>query len=230
MARRFLLVGLFVVWPFRQGQVMQLGFAAVVAMAYLMVQSQAAPYRSPADNALALGCSFSLCILLTCCVFYKFASLTELEELQARMSIEQRGDYGLASIALTSFFIVCTFGALVVTTLLLVARLGREALRTPRRLLYLQGDEEVPPPLAFVRNDDRLMEMLHSGNLYRRDPAGRVELPEFHPGAGPFHVFLSHNWKHGQEKMRIVKSELREMVPGISVFLECAAEHDSFPH
>ena len=65
MARRFLLVGLFVVWPFQQGQVMQLGFAAVMSMWYLMVQSQAAPYRSPADNALALGCSFSLCILWT---------------------------------------------------------------------------------------------------------------------------------------------------------------------
>ena len=223
MARRFLLVGLFIVWPFQQGQMMQLGFATLVAMAYLMIQTQAAPYRSPLDNALALGCSFSLCILLICCVFYKWTSLTELEEFQARMSIEQRGDYGLASIALTCFFIVCTFGALVVTTLLLAAGLGREVLRTPRRLLYLQGSEEVPPPLTFVRNDERLMDMLYRGNIYRRDPAGCIVLPEFPPGAGPFHVFLSHNWKHGQEKMRIVKSELREMVPGISVFLECAA-------
>ena len=109
--------------------------------------------------------------------------------------------------------------------------LGREVLRTPRRLC-LQGDEEVRPPLAFVRNDDRLMEMLHSGSLYRRDSAGSTVLPEFHPGAGPFHVFLSHNWKHGQEKMRIVKSELREMVPGISVFLDVdnLGNGRDFPH
>ena len=86
MSRRFLLVGLFVVWPFQQGQVMQLGFAAVVAMAYLMVQSQAAPYRSPVDNMLALGCSFSICILLTCCIFYKYVSLTELCAAASRSS------------------------------------------------------------------------------------------------------------------------------------------------
>ena len=75
MARRFLLVGLFVVWPFRQGQVMQLGFAALMVVVYLVVQSQAVPYRNPLDNALALSCSFSLCILLICCVFYKYGAL-----------------------------------------------------------------------------------------------------------------------------------------------------------
>jgi hypothetical protein len=36
---------------------------------------------------------------------------------------------------------------------------------------------------------------------------------------GPFHVFLSHNWLHGQATMRIIKNALREMLPGVSVFL-----------
>jgi hypothetical protein len=31
---------------------------------------------------------------------------------------------------------------------------------------------------------------------------------------------LSHNWKHGQGKMRIVKKALEEMMPGASVFLD----------
>ena len=168
-------------------------------------------------------------------------ALTELNELQARMSIEQRGDYSFASLAFTALFVLSTFGALVVTTLLLTAQLGRESLRTPRRLLYLKGSEEVALPSAFVRSDERLMEMLHNGKLYRRERTDGVSkngfttgrrgevtvLPELRPGTGPYHVFLSHNWKHGQEKMRIVKSLLQEMVPGISVFLECAAETES---
>jgi hypothetical protein len=29
----------------------------------------------------------------------------------------------------------------------------------------------------------------------------------------------SHNWKHGQSDMRIIKKALSEMMPGISVFL-----------
>jgi hypothetical protein len=32
------------------------------------------------------------------------------------------------------------------------------------------------------------------------------------------------DWKHGQAKMRIIEKALRELVPGLSVFLECA--HD----
>jgi hypothetical protein len=89
MARRFLLVGLFVVWPFEQGQVTQLGTACLVAIAYLVFQAQALPYRNWLDNSLALGCSFSLCVMFTCCIFYKYLSLTELDDLQARKSIEQ---------------------------------------------------------------------------------------------------------------------------------------------
>ena len=58
------------------------------------------------------------------------------------------------------------------------------------------------------------------GNLYHRDSAGCTVLPESRPGAGPFHVFLSHNWKHGQSEMRIVKKALREMLPEIKVFLD----------
>ena len=34
---------------------MQLGFATVVAMAYLVVQSQAAPYRSPGGQCACTG-------------------------------------------------------------------------------------------------------------------------------------------------------------------------------
>lgn len=126
MARRFLLVGLFIVWPFQQGQVMQLSIASLFSIAYLLIQSQAHPYKNHFDNVLALGCSFSLSVLLLCCIFYKYLSLTELEDMQSRMSIELRTDFTVAGALLTYIFIACTFGALGLSGLLLVLKLHHD--------------------------------------------------------------------------------------------------------
>jgi hypothetical protein len=45
--RRFLLIGLFVIWPFHQGSVMQLATANLVALVYLVWSLQAMPYVHP---------------------------------------------------------------------------------------------------------------------------------------------------------------------------------------
>ena len=197
MARRFLLVGLLVVWPYEQGQVMQLAFGCILAMGYLMLQAQAMPYRSGYDNNLAIGCSFMLCVLLNCCVFYKYVSLTDISEIQARMSFEQRVDYRVTTVSLTSAFIGCSFGALVFTTVLLLAQLELERIKKAhvRRLLYLGGTMEVPVPQAFSRSGKRREEMVHGG-LYRKDASGTiVDAAMPLPTAGPFHLFLSHSMR-----------------------------------
>ena len=75
MERRFLLVGLYVVAPYEQGNVMQLALATLTAMIFLVLQSQAVPYRSRLDSTLATGCSFALCVLLTCCIFCSLPGL-----------------------------------------------------------------------------------------------------------------------------------------------------------
>ena len=54
------------------------------------------------------------------------------------------------------------------------------------------------PPL------DRAVAAIGYGSTKRGGP----EIPK----DGPFHVFLSHNWKHGQSTMRIIKSRLGEML------------------
>ena len=71
MGRRFLLVGLFVVWPFKQGTIMQVAMANLTAILFLALQLQVMPYRSLMDDYLALGCSLSLCVMLLCTIFYK---------------------------------------------------------------------------------------------------------------------------------------------------------------
>ena len=149
MIRRFLLVGLFVIWPFQQGQVMQLALATLFAMVYLLVQSQAQPYRNNFDNSLALGCSFSLSVLLLCCIFYKYISLTELEDMQSRMSLELRNDFDVAASLLTCIFITCTFGALAFTALLLVLQLQYDLRHRVEGFRWqLDGSIVRPPQLA----------------------------------------------------------------------------------
>ena len=71
MGRRFLLVGLFVVWPFKQGTIMQVAIANLTALLFLVLQLQVMPYRSLMDDYLALGCSLSLSVMLLCTIFYK---------------------------------------------------------------------------------------------------------------------------------------------------------------
>ena len=147
MGRRFILIGLFVVWPFHQGQVMQLALASLVAMAYLLMQSQAAPYRNQFDNSLALSCSFSLSTLLLCCIFYKILSLTELEAMQARMSIEQRDDFSIGAAMLTFVFVLCTFGALAFTAVVLTIQLEQDRRHRLHGFRWTLDGHAVVPPL-----------------------------------------------------------------------------------
>ena len=129
MGRRFLLVGLFVIWPFHQGSVMQVAVANLTAATYLFIQLQAMPYRNPLDNYVALAASFSLQLMLLCIIFYKYASLTELPDVQDRMSLEQRGDYQIYAVLLTTLFILSVFGAVLFSALLLTVQVARNRRR-----------------------------------------------------------------------------------------------------
>jgi hypothetical protein len=118
MARRLFLIGVMVL--VMRGSVTQLVIATVMCAVYLLLQTEASPFedigggsrcglicRPPcgieaiprgagissrflADNFLASSCSFALVIFFVCCIMFKLATLTELRELQERMSVEQR--------------------------------------------------------------------------------------------------------------------------------------------
>ena len=62
MARRFLLVGLYVIWPFAQGTMMQVALASLTAIIFLVWQLQAEPFVQRLDDYLALCCSLSLTV------------------------------------------------------------------------------------------------------------------------------------------------------------------------
>ena len=87
MGRRFLLVGLFIIFPFAQGTMMQVAAANIMCLIYLFLQLQAMPFRDIFENYLAVTCSLSLSTVMLCTIFYKYLGLTELSEINARMSL-----------------------------------------------------------------------------------------------------------------------------------------------
>jgi hypothetical protein len=192
------------------------------------LQFQAMPYRTLSDNYSACACSLSLSTMLLCSIFYKYVSLTELPGIVSRMSLEQQADAS-ASNARTSFAShvnrrtrrtngiwlqfscstkctascslerhdlrlrrSCVIGSSIHSAGALRRKHLMEARASrARRLRHLSdGTEVVLPPLEE-----------HKIQLDRLD-LNADELGPLYPLAGPFHVFLSHNWKHGYARDR----------------------------
>ena len=212
MLRRFLLVGLMVLF---QDTMMQLVVGTFLAAAFLLFQVQASPFVNMSDDLLASSLSFCVVVCFLCCYAFKDAALTGLEAIQDKMSIEQKDLYVLDQDTLTVVMMCVVIAALVISAVIFAFQLAAEAARAKqvRRLLHNKTNEQVNISQHYMKGSRQLQALINSG-LYRAGATGTAA-----PRAGPFHVFLSHNWKHGQAEMRIVKERLREMLPGASVFL-----------
>ena len=195
MARRFILVGLFVIGPYHKGSMMQLAVAALTCVIFLLVQAQAMPYRSPSDNYFGTGCSFALTVLFLTCIFFKVNALTDQQSLQQRMSLEQRQDLVLPATALSVINLLSVIGALVLSAILFMMQVAQR-----KRDLNRQAAMKQQLLLRYVRTDEP------------------VQLPALEPGH--YHLFLSHVWKTGQDSCRVIKQRLGEMIPGARIFLD----------
>ena len=169
---------------------------ALASAVLLLLQVQAAPYKAMSNDHLASVCSFSLSTVFLCCLGYKYAGLTDLEDIRAKMNRGQKGVYIFDTAILTTIIVLCVFAALVASTLIFFIQVAVESVRRrrlaladkARRLRYAKNDKEVlAPPLTTK---------------------------------GVYHTFLSHVWGTGQDQMRIVKQRLLEIIPGLSVFLD----------
>ena len=212
MLRRFVLVGLMVLF---QDTMMQLVVGTLLAAAFLLFQVQASPYVNMMDDLLASSLSFCMVVCFLCCYAFKDAALTGLEAIRDKMSIEQKDLYVLDQDTLTAIMICGVMAALVMSVVIFLFQFAAEAARAKqvRRLLHVETHEEMRISRDHMAGRKQLQKMINGG-LYKAGAADTAA-----PRAGPFHVFLSHNWKHGQAKMRIVKERLREMLPGASIFL-----------
>ena len=94
---------------------------------------------------------------------------------------------------------------------------------TTRRLLPMSGEDQLLLRDQLLSLDNQKKKFFNlDSELVKKDAEGHYMPPE----SGPFHCFLSHNWEHGQSEMRVIKTRLTEMLPGVSVFLgECPASY-----
>ena len=190
MLRRFVLVGVFVV--VEQGSVEQLAYATLFSIAFSIVQAACAPYRMPSDNAMALGCSLALSVLFVICMIYKYGELTDLDDVQAGMTSEQKINYAPPYVSLSFIALACCVGAFIMLGASTFIQLGVERRRKlfearaakARRLRWGDDGTEVFLGALIIPNVSRptLRRRLRS----RRSPHdSTLPEPRVGHGAGP---------------------------------------------
>ena len=203
MLRRFLLVGVFVV--IQQGTVVQLAYATLFTLLYLVVEMKVSPYRSASDDFLATTCSAALSMLFMLSILYKYGALTQLEVLQSVMSAELKRSYLVQFPSFSAILLATCMSGLIALGVITIKLTGEEAAKRmlAPTLRYVKGGERVEIPKLTMT----VHEMIQRGGLYALPLGNATREPM--PTAGPFHLFLSHNWKHGQVKMRAMKELLK---------------------
>jgi len=188
MLRKFLLVGLFV--TLAPGSITQISIGTIVCAMYLMVQLQAQPYKNMSDNYLAVATSFSLLMVFFICVIYKYAALTGSEDLQEKMSIEQKNDYIVDNTLLSAILVLSVLGALIASAVLLVVQIIME-----------------------IKNNAKLRRLKYAAT-------GKWVECKTLADPQAFHLFLSHAWPAAQDRMRIIKARFLEALPTCKTFLD----------
>ncbi|KAL3925719.1 MAG: hypothetical protein SGPRY_003584 [Prymnesium sp.] len=133
MLRRFVLVGLMVLY---QDTMLQLILATLLCALFLLLQVQASPYRRKEDNFLASVASFCLLVVFLCATAFKYLSLTNLEDIQDKMSIEQRRVYVVGDGALLGILIASSIVTLACSVGIFLVQLAAARLQ-------LLGEEEL---------------------------------------------------------------------------------------
>lgn len=196
MLRRLLLVGLMVLL---QGSMMQMIVGTVLAVAFLLFQVQASPYKSFSDSFLASTTNFCLVIIFIVSYAFKDYEFAALPDIKMKMSIEQQQVYVIKQLDLTLIAVLTTVFSLVFAFFLFVVQLIAEAKRHHFEVLA---------------NRSRRLRLKVDSTM--------VDVPAI--AANSYHVFLSHVWSSGQDQMRIVKQRLVEMLPELVVFLDVDGE------
>ena len=189
MGRKFLLVGLFV-WQPAQGSITQIAVGTIVSAVYLMIQLQARPYKHATDDYLASASSFGLLMIFICSIIFKYTTLTDTEDIQDKMSTEQKGDYVVSTLLISTILLASVLGSLVMVAVIAAVQAVvevRKAMRL-RRLKYAATGKWVECKTLI-------------------DPQA-------------FHLFLSHAWPAAQDRMRIVKARFLECLPSCKTFLD----------
>lgn len=171
MLRRFCLVGLFSI--LNPGTIEQLVYATLFSILYLVVQLQANPYSSVADNFVALISSGTVVTLFFACVVSKGALLVTNEDVRSHLSLEMKHIYNVRPVLIMLIMFVAAFLTLASTSYMMIHQAAADTQRRAnearakkaRRLKYVKTDADVLP--------------------------SKIKPNEYH-------LFLSHVWGTGQ--------------------------------
>jgi len=188
MMRKFLLIGLFV--TLEPGTILQIAIGTIVSAAYIMMQLKAQPYKNFTDDVLAQAASWCLLMLFFCCVIYKYDSLTASDDLQRKMSLEQRENFIVPDLVLSMLLLHSVWSSLLVAGGLVLVQI-----------------------VVDVRNDATLRRLKYVETGMWAE-CKRLSDPQ------AYHLFLSHAWPAAQDRMRTVKTRLRECLPSCRTYLD----------
>ncbi|KAL3912703.1 MAG: hypothetical protein SGPRY_008246, partial [Prymnesium sp.] len=136
MLRRIVLVGLMVLY---QDTMMQLIVGSLLSAMFLLLQVQASPYKEANDNLLAASVSFCLVVYFMVCTAFKNTALTNLADIQTKLSNEQRNLYVLSVDSLSALGMISVAGALVCSIAIFAVQLSAEIAR--HRINLLSADD-----------------------------------------------------------------------------------------
>ena len=130
-----------------QGSTLQVLLGLMVSIVFLLSQVQASPYFHDGDDYLGTACSFSLTAIFVCCVAFKYAELTDLEDIQAKMNQEQTDIFVTNSAFFTVLLFVSVLGGVIAFSIIFAIQYDTERRRPgPRRLRHTNDGAEVDAP------------------------------------------------------------------------------------
>ena len=175
---------------FYPGSVMQLAFAIIVSVTFLALHMEAQPFMLESNDHVAFSIDLFLCFLFFFCLVIKVQVLVETLDAATYRYL------ATPSAALALF----ETDAWRLTGLMLGSLLVTLATTT----------------IAFINN--MLISRSRKTVLrWNRDNSGVHARPLL---SGRSHVFISHNWKSGQDQSRSIKSALTGLVASMRVWLD----------
>ena len=146
VAQKLILVGLFVLNPFRPGTSVQLTLGTAVSFIFMAVQMQVQPYRRRQDNTLATVTNISLYSFFVAAGLYRSHELTsDYDAVNALLTSEwASGRFTLSSTLISTLMLLSFFGSLIAVVVLELL----EPLACDFFCWELDGSPVVPPLLA----------------------------------------------------------------------------------
>uniref|UniRef100_A0A7S2NAQ7 TIR domain-containing protein n=1 Tax=Haptolina brevifila TaxID=156173 RepID=A0A7S2NAQ7_9EUKA len=191
IARKLYIVG-FAVFN-EPGSLRQLIVSIIVAIAILMVLVRANPWRSELAGYLSLiSHTATIFTLLVCIVLRTEAIVEVLRENDVQSSLWKFLDFQQGTLS------PLLFGS----SLAVLAFFGLFSLRQASLV-------QVMPRIVYK-----------GGRLLKEDVKGEAAHLKDLDKRKTYHVFISHVWKSGQDAARAIKQLLKEVLPGVVVFLD----------